>query len=74
MPHVNLAFPFFDVPDFDQARLKLQETLSITYLIIPENFDSFEIKLGTFGYFDHGKNCVLWLRPDSEGDLVNLLH
>ena len=28
MPHINMAFPFFDLPDFEKAAEKLQEGLS----------------------------------------------
>jgi hypothetical protein len=28
MPHINMAFPFFDMPDFERAAKTLQEALS----------------------------------------------
>jgi len=65
MPHVNLAFPFFDPSEFEVAHSRLQARFGKNISFISANFDAFEVTFAEFGFFDHGKNCVLWLRPHS---------
>ncbi|KAM3146191.1 hypothetical protein pb186bvf_001848 [Paramecium bursaria] len=63
MPHVNLTFPFFDVPQFDQSHQKLQDAF--------KDFPAFDITLREFKYFDHG---TVWLNPESPNKEVNQVY
>jgi RNA 2',3'-cyclic 3'-phosphodiesterase len=58
MPHINLAFPFVDPNDFDNA-----------YEILQKKFGSlkpFKIIFKDLGVFKHAKKAVLWANPQCE--------
>ncbi|CAD8153170.1 unnamed protein product [Paramecium octaurelia] len=66
MPHVNLCFPFADPAQFEQVFQALQNHL--------KDFPAFQVRLREFNHFQHGKNCVMWLNPESENDGIQKLY
>ncbi|KYR03112.1 hypothetical protein DLAC_00607 [Tieghemostelium lacteum] len=60
MPHINLIFPFVKIEDFDNKFTELQKVIG--------TFKPFKLVYRDFGYFQHGKSCVVWLRPETPED------
>ncbi|KAK9803101.1 hypothetical protein WJX73_002766 [Symbiochloris irregularis] len=60
-PHMNLLYPFHaDVREnFDRAATKALDAIA--------SLPPFQITLSSTGFFNHGRSCTLWLKPESEG-------
>jgi 2'-5' RNA ligase len=65
MPHVTLLYPFRPRAMFDEAAVTLQSATA--------GIDPFEITLGEFRHFRHGRSSyTLWLAPEPTEPLQRL--
>jgi len=64
MPHINLLYPFI-VNDSDGKAFSV--ACEVLTPVLAE-VASFQIRFDaeSFRLFRHGKNCTMWLRPQSE--------
>jgi len=64
MPHINLLYPFI----VDDADRKSFTAASDTLNSVLAEVAPFQIRfnVASFRVFRHGKNCTLWLKPQSE--------
>ncbi|MFX1388441.1 MAG: 2'-5' RNA ligase family protein [Promethearchaeota archaeon] len=57
MPHITLLYPFRPKLEFD--------TLGSNFKGLCKSIEAFQISLGRFNYFSHGKqNYTIWLNPE----------
>ena len=64
MPHINLLYPFINHwdPGFEEAATRFKTALQyVKPFKVTFNLDS-------FGYFKHGKNATVWLKPIIAGE------
>ncbi len=65
MPHITLLYPFRPETDYNM--------LSKSFSGICKSIEPFEITLGEFHYFNHGRQrYTLWLRPESVELIIKL--
>jgi len=55
MPHINMIYPFIPNDKFKEAEPIIREKL--------QNFAPFKLVFDHFNFFQHGKNCTLFLEP-----------
>jgi endonuclease/exonuclease/phosphatase family metal-dependent hydrolase/2'-5' RNA ligase len=56
-PHITLLHPFLPYHLFDQAEREIRDAL--------QNFKPFDITLRTFDYAGKTKNCIMYLKPET---------
>ena len=64
MPHINLLYPFV----MDDLNGEAFSTASDVLTPVLTQVAPFRIRFDaeSFRFFQHGKNCTLWLKPQSE--------
>jgi len=64
MPHINLLYPFI----LDDANGEAFSAASDVLIPMLAELEPFQIRFdtGSFRFFRHGKNCTLWLKPQTE--------
>jgi len=67
MPHINLLYPFI-MDDVNGEAFSMASKMLTPVLAEISPF-SIRFDVNSFRYFKHGKNCTLWLKPQSETTL-----
>ena len=64
MPHINLLYPFIMDDPTGEAFSVASNTLMPVLAEMAPFWIRFDVN--SFRFFKHGKNCTLWLKPQSD--------